>query len=158
MSRLKRKKKQKPEFCFLIPLRKKNLSKEETKKLLVKGLTADVFISGTNAITQDGKLVNIDGTGNRVAALLYGPKKVIIVCGVNKIVEDVEAGIRRIKHFAAPFNCARLKADTPCAKSGICNDAGCRNPARLCNEIAIIEGQREPKRMTIIIVGQELGF
>jgi len=136
----------------------KDLSKDEIKKLLIEGLTADVFLSGTNAITQDGKLVNIDGTGNRVAALFYGPKKVIIVSGANKIVEDVEAGIRRIKLWAAPFNCVRLNSDTPCARTGICKDSGCTQPTRVCNEIAIIDGQREPDRMIVIIVGQELGF
>lgn len=142
----------------LIDRYQKDLSKDEIKKLLVEGLSADVFLSGTNAITQDGKLVNIDGTGNRVAALFYGPKKVIIVCGANKIVEDAEAGIRRIKLWAAPFNCIRLNMDTPCSSTGICRDSACLQPTRVCNEIAIIEGQREPDRMTVIIVGQELGF
>lgn len=142
----------------LIDRYKKGLSKEEMKKFYVEGLSADVFLSSTNAITQDGKLINIDGTGNRAAALMYGPKKVIIVTGANKIVEDVEGGIRRIKLWAAPFNCVRLDMDTPCARGGICKDAACPLPDRICNEVTIIEGQRDPDRMMVIIVGQELGF
>jgi hypothetical protein len=142
----------------LIDRYKKGLSKEEMKKLYVEALSADVFLSSTNAITQDGKLINIDGRGSRVAALMYGPKKVIIVTGTNKIVEDVEGGIRRIKLWAAPFNCVRLNLNTSCARTGICNDLACTQPDRICNEVAIIEGQRESDRMTVIIVGQELGF
>ncbi len=142
----------------LIDRYKKGLSREEVKKLYVEGLSAEVFLSSTNAITQDGKLINIDGTGNRVAALMYGPKKVIIVTGANKIVEDVEGGIRRIKLWAAPFNCVRLDMDTPCARTGICSDLACTQPGRICNEVTIIEGQRDPDRMTVIIIGQELGF
>jgi hypothetical protein len=142
----------------LIDRYKKGLSKEEMTKLYVEALSADVFLSSTNAITQDGKLINIDGRGNRVAALMYGPKKVIIVTGTNKIVEDVEGGIRRIKLWASPFNCVRLNLNTPCARTGICNDLACTQPDRICNEVSIIEGQRESDRMTVIIVGQELGF
>jgi hypothetical protein len=142
----------------LIDRYRKELTREEVKKLLIEGLSCDVFLSGTNAITQDGKLVNIDGTGNRVAALLYGPGKVIIVTGVNKIVEDVEAAIRRIKLWAAPFNCISLGSNTPCARIGICNEPACPRESKSCNEITIIEGQREPDRMVVILIGEELGF
>lgn len=142
----------------LIDRYRKGLTKEEVRKFLLEGLSCDVFLSGSNAITQDGKLVNIDGTGNRVAALLYGPEKVIIVTGVNKIVEDVEAAIRRIKLWAAPFNCMSLGSNTPCARTGICNELACPRESKSCNEITIIEGQRDADRMTVIIVGQELGF
>ncbi len=142
----------------LIDRYRKELTREEVRKLLIEGLSCDVFLSGTNAITQDGKLVNIDGTGNRVAALLYGPGKVFIVTGVNKIVEDVEAAIRRIKLWAAPFNCISLGSNTPCARTGICNEPACPRESKSCNEITVIEGQREPHRMTVIIIGEELGF
>lgn len=142
----------------LIDRYRKGLTKDEVRRLLLEGLSCDVFLSGSNAITQDGKLVNIDGTGNRVASLLYGPEKVIIVAGVNKIVEDVEAAIRRIKLWAAPFNCMSLGSNTPCARTGICNELACPRESKSCNEITIIEGQRDANRLTVIIVGQELGF
>jgi hypothetical protein len=142
----------------LIDRYRKGLNKEEVRKLLIEGLSCDVFLSGTNAITQDGKLVNIDGTGNRVAALLYGSGKVIIVTGVNKIVEDVEAAVRRIKLWAAPFNCISLGSNTPCARTGICNELACPKESKSCNEITVIEGQRESDRMIVILIREELGF
>jgi len=148
----------KKEGITLLDRYKPGISKEEVAKMRLAGLTADCFISGTNAITLDGKLVNIDGIGNRVAAMAYGPDKVIIIAGYNKIVRDVEEGIRRIKEVAAPPNTVRVGANTPCSKTGFCNESACFPPERICNIITIIEGQRVSGRMSVVILAEELGF
>jgi hypothetical protein len=113
-------------------------------------------VAGSNAITEDGKIVNIDGLGNRLAAFCFGPEKVIIVAGRNKIVKDVAAAIERVKNVAAPMNARRFGAATPCAKTDKCSD--CDSPERICNLTLIIEKQRQPGRLTVILVNQELGF
>jgi L-lactate utilization protein LutB len=117
---------------------------------------ADVFLTSTNALTMDGKLVNVDGFGNRVAAISYGPKKVIVVAGINKIVPDVDAAMRRIKDYVAPIHARRRDRPVPCAQTGVCVD--CHAPERSCNVVSIIENQRDRSRMTVIIVGEELGL
>ena len=127
---------------------------------------ADVFITGTNAITLDGKLVNIDGAGNRVAAMIFGPGKVIIVVGVNKIVKDVDEGLERIHQIAAPLNARRhyLKHHTeafvnlPCVKTGICAD--CKHDWRICNYTVIIDGAmpQHHGRINVVLVGEDLGI
>jgi hypothetical protein len=116
---------------------------------------ADVYISSTNALTEDGQLVNIDGNGNRVAAMIYGPKKVYVVCGVNKIAKDLEAGIQRIKDNAYK-NARRLKLNTPCAITEKCSD--CSSPQRMCNVTTIINRKPTKTELEIIIVGEELGY
>ena len=131
-----------------------------------KVLSSDVFLSGTNAVTLDGKVVNIDGGGNRVAPMIFGPKKVIIVIGANKIVKNVDEAINRIKEFCAPINALRHSIqhhdtefmDLPCVKTGVCAD--CRKPQRICNFTTIIEGEshRSSGRMNIIIIGEPLGI
>jgi hypothetical protein len=140
--------------------------REKSDELMRKALLADVFISGTNAITLDGKVVNIDGAGNRVAALIFGPKKVIIVVGANKIVKDADEAISRIKELCAPMNALRhglQHHDTeflelPCARAGVCAD--CFQPQRMCNFTSIIEGESHwsTGRMNIIIIGEPLGL
>ncbi len=132
------------------------LSKEAALKARRGGTQAEYFIAGSNAITEDGKIVNIDGLGNRLAGFSFGPGKVIIVAGRNKIVRDVAAAVERIKNVAAPMNARRFGAATPCAKTGECSD--CASPDRICNLTLIIEKQRTPGRMTVILVNQELGF
>ncbi len=132
------------------------ISEEEKNGLKKENLLADVFLSSTNALTMDGKLVNIDGDGNRVAALIFGPRKVIIVTGINKIVADVEAALDRIKNYVTPIQGRRLNRPIPCAKIGKCVD--CRAPRRSCNAVVTIENQRQTDRMTVIIVGEELGL
>ncbi|MFH1651001.1 MAG: lactate utilization protein [Chloroflexota bacterium] len=127
---------------------------------------ADVFLTGTNAITLDGKLVNIDGVGNRVAPMVFGPKKVIIAVGVNKIVKDTEEALARIHEYAAPVNARRHAmlhghtdyASIPCAATGKCVD--CRHEWRLCRATTIIEGSFLPLkgRIHVVIVGEELGI
>lgn len=121
-----------------------------------RGLTADVFICGTNAITRDGMLVNRDGMGNRVAALAFGPKKVIVVAGINKIVDDLDSAVARIDQVAAPMNCERLDRDTPCRETLRCHD--CTGPGRICCVTSVIERQSDPDRLHIILVGEHLGF
>ncbi|KFD40774.1 hypothetical protein DK28_0215655 [Peptococcaceae bacterium SCADC1_2_3] len=134
-------------------------------KVMRRALTADYFLTGANAITLDGKIISTDGTGNRVAAMIFGPKKVIIVVGVNKIVKDAEEGIRRIREVAAPMNAVRhlIKhhnkfGELPCVRTGFCVD--CNHPRRNCHYTVIVEGaiEREKDRNHIIIVGEELGF
>ena len=132
------------------------LSEEESHQMRRDSLHADVFLTSTNALTMDGKLVNIDGTGNRVAAISYGPTKVIVVAGINKIVTDLEAAIRRIKDYITPLHARRRDRSVPCAKTGVCVD--CKIPERSCNIVTIIEHQRQKDRITIIIVGEELGL
>ncbi|MFC2041032.1 lactate utilization protein [Chloroflexota bacterium] len=132
------------------------LSGDEIDRLRKESLLADVFLTSTNALTMDGKLVNIDGYGNRVAAISFGPGKVIVVAGINKIVSDLEAAMKRIKDYTTPIHAGRRDSAVPCAKTGVCVD--CHTPQRLCNIVCIIEGQRRKDRMTVIIVGEELGL
>ena len=132
------------------------LSREESMKLRFEGLTADIMIASTNAITLDGRLVNLDGMGNRVAAMTFGPKKVILVVGMNKVAADLESAISRVKHYAAPVNAIRLSMGTPCVETGLCTD--CRSPQRICNVWSIIEGQLVKGRIHVKLVGENLGY
>lgn len=133
-----------------------DLSKQASLAARKAGTHADCFIAGSNAVTDDGKIVNIDGMGNRLAAFAYGPEKVIIVVGRNKIVKDVDAGIDRIKNVAAPMNARRFGANTPCAQTGKCSD--CDSPERICSLTLIIEKQRQQGRINVILVNADLGF
>jgi hypothetical protein len=119
-------------------------------------MTSDLFLSGVNAITMNGELVNIDFAGNRVNAMSYGPGKVILVAGYNKIVEDVQEAIKRIKNVAAPLNARRLNIDVPCAKLGRCVD--CNSPNRICRVVVILERKPALTDILIILVGEELGY
>lgn len=120
-------------------------------------LTCDVFISSSNAITEDGKLVNIDGMGNRVASMIFGPKKVIVIAGTNKIVKEVHAGIERIRNIATPMNVKRAGGTTPCV-TDVCDLKKCQPPNRHCHVITIIEKTPIKTDTTIILVKEELGF
>jgi hypothetical protein len=121
-----------------------------------QGLSADVMIASSNAITLDGKLVNLDGMGNRVAAMTFGPEKVILVVGVNKIVPDLDSAIARVKHYAAPVNSIRLGFKNPCEETGLCAD--CKSPKRICNMWSIIEGHMIKDRIHVKLVGEDLGY
>jgi hypothetical protein len=134
----------------------KGLSPEESIQMRRKGLTADVFVTGTNAVTLDGRLVNLDGAGNRVAALTFGPQRVIVVIGRNKIVADVDQALDRIWNLAAPLNAARLNRKTPCTQTAQCED--CASPDRICNHLLITERQMKPGRLAVILVDEDLGF
>jgi L-lactate utilization protein LutB len=119
-------------------------------------LLSDVFLMGTNAITEDGQLVNMDGNGNRVAALAFGPEKVIVVAGINKICSDLEEAVKRVRHTAAPINAFRFPGDTPCRKFGICAD--CRKEDCICSQLLITRGSMTKDRVHVVIVGEPLGF
>jgi len=134
------------------------LSKEEVIEVRRSQLTSDVFLSSSNAVTMDGKLLNADGTGNRVAAMIFGPPKVIIVTGINKIVKDAEEGLRRIRDVASPMNANRLGRNSPCGLEGTCVEDQCEPPERLCNIITILERRPDLTDITIILVGETLGY
>ncbi|HOD93338.1 MAG TPA: lactate utilization protein [Clostridia bacterium] len=123
---------------------------------------ADFLLSSTNALTEDGILYNVDGASNRVACLCYGPKKVIIIAGINKVVKNIEQAVLRVKHIAAPKNCVRLNRKTPCAHTGRCIsddiNIGCASPDRICCNYVITAMQRDKGRITVIIVNEELGY
>ena len=135
-----------------------NVTENEDIRLRRESLLADVFLMSTNALTMEGHLVNIDGTGNRVAALIYGPTKVIVIAGINKIVPDIETAIHRIKNYVSPIHARRRGRQLPCAKTGNC--VNCNAPERFCYALAIIEHQKlkNKERITVIIVGEELGL
>lgn len=132
------------------------LTPEQVFHLRRETLLCDVFLCSTNAITRDGKLVNIDGIGNRLAALTFGPRKVIVVAGVNKIAKDVEQALERVRDYAAPLHARRRAHKTPCVRTGACSD--CRSPDRICCVTTIVEFQKEKDRMTVILVGEDLGL
>ena len=131
-------------------------SPEEVKKIMHDALSADTYYMSTNAITVKGELINIDGNGNRVAALIYGPEQVVIVAGMNKVVPDIEYGIRRVRNSATPPNCIRLNKNTPCAATGVC--AHCLSPDCICNQIVVTRRSGNPDRIKVILVGEDLGY
>ncbi|MBD8973403.1 MAG: lactate utilization protein [Clostridiales bacterium] len=135
--------------------REKYVTPEEKRECFAKQTLADVFMMSTNAITLDGELVNIDGSGNRVACLSFGPTEVIVVAGMNKVVSNVEEGIARSRNFAAPPNTVRLGCDTPCAKIGQCGN--CLNDT-ICCQLVVTRASRVPGRIKVILVGEELGY
>lgn len=128
---------------------------EENKKIMHDAFNCDYYFMSSNAITADGELVNIDGTGNRVAALIYGPENVIIIAGMNKIVKDVEEGISRTRNVASPQNCVRLNKNTPCKVNGVCGNCFADT---ICDQIVITRASRIPNRIKVILVGEDLGF
>jgi L-lactate utilization protein LutB len=132
------------------------LNPEQLKEIYRKSFSADAYFVSSNAITENGELYNVDGNGNRVAAMLYGPDKVIVIVGVNKIVKDVHEAEIRMKYCAAPANAKRLNRKTPCAKVGCCME--CDSPERICNDYVIIRKQGHKGRIKVIIVGKELGY
>lgn len=132
------------------------ITREEKEEVERDNFRADFFISGVNALSEDGRIVNIDGYGNRVAPIFFGPKKVFLIAGVNKICHTLEQALVRAKQVAAPLNAYRLEQDTPCVKTGQCMD--CRSGSRICSYTAIIDRSPVPGRITLIIVGMELGL
>lgn len=128
---------------------------EEVKECKAKQINSDCFIMSTNAITLDGELVNIDGRGNRVCYMIYGPDSVVIVAGMNKVVANVDDAIRRIRNEATPPNCNRLNCDTPCAKTGKCGDCLTNS---ICSQIVITRTSLIPNRIKVVLVGEVLGY
>jgi hypothetical protein len=137
---------------------KEGVGKEEINEMRRQGMAADVYVSSSNAVTADGKLVNVDGTGNRVAAMIFGPGKVIVMVGMNKVAADVEAAIARVKNTAAPANALRVGVETPCSKTGFCQDPYCQPPHRICCQLVVTEASMTPGRLTVVLVGEALGY
>lgn len=129
---------------------------EEVGKIYRQAFSADTYLMSTNAITMDGELINIDGRGNRVAALIFGPGQVIVVAGMNKVATDEAAGLARVRNVAAPANCIRLGKTTPCTVTGRCGD--CFGDASICSQIVVTRRSSELNRIKVILVGEELGY
>lgn len=138
------------------PIDRDHCAPEDRGELMRQSLLADVFITGANGLSLDGQMVNIDGTGNRVAAIAYGPEQVIVVAGMNKVEDTLEDAIRRARTVAAPMNKQRFQSETPCAVTGICAD--CKSEGCICNQIIITRNCRPAGRIRFILIGQELGF
>lgn len=135
---------------------RKGLSAAERRIIMQEQLNCDLFFTGTNAVTLDGFLVNIDATGNRVCSMIFGPGKVWVVAGSNKIVADLTAAMRRIKEVAAPPNARRLGFKTPCAATGVCAD--CDSPDRICRVTTIIERRPRATEIGICLINEALGY
>ena len=135
---------------------KEGLTQEEIKNIYRAAFSADVYLTSSNAVTEEGELYNVDGNGNRVAAMLYGPDKVIVVIGVNKIVSCLEEAIQRSKNYSAPANAKRLNRNTPCAKVGYCME--CNSEDRICNEYTLIRRQGKKGRIHVLILNDNLGY
>lgn len=140
---------------------------EDIQKIYRDSFNADTYLCSSNAITENGELYNVDGLANRVAALTFGPKQVIVIAGINKIVADLNEAILRVKTIAAPKNCVRLNKDTYCAKCGHCVAVaegkkgmtdGCNSKDRICRNFVITAKQQNPDKIKVIIVGEELGY
>ena len=130
---------------------------EERIEIMRKGLTCDTFIMSTNAATQDGQLFNIDGMGNRTASLIFGPKSVVVIVGMNKVEPTLEAAIARARSTAATINAQRFDIQTPCKVNGMCAD--CLSPQSICNQMVRTRRNSGPKgRIKIILVGENLGY
>lgn len=134
----------------------RTLSPEDAMELRRQSLLVDLYITGTNAVTEGGQLVNLDMYGNRIAAITFGPKHVIILVGRNKIVADMEEAISRIKNYAAPVNTMRLDKKTPCVKTAVCED--CKSPDRICNTWTITEKSFPKGRVKVVLINEDLGF
>jgi L-lactate utilization protein LutB len=134
----------------------KSLTPEQSYELRRKSLLVDLFITGTNAVTEDGLLVNLDMIGNRACAINFGPKHVILLIGRNKIVEDLDEAVRRVKDYAAPVNAMRLDKKTPCVKTSYCED--CNSPDRICNVWTITEKSYPKGRIKVVLINQDVGL
>lgn len=136
--------------------RDKTTTPEDRVKAQKQALLADVFITGANALSLDGQMVNIDGNGNRVAAIVYGPDSVIVIAGMNKVVDTLEDAVRRARTVAAPANKQRFALQTPCEITGACAD--CKSEGCICNQLLITRNSKPAGRIKVILVGEELGL
>lgn len=132
------------------------LTGSEKREIYLDNFRADIFISGTNAITENGEIINIDGNGSRVAPMIYGPKKVILIVGTNKITKNAEEGWFRARQTAAPLDAVRLHKNTPCTVAGRCTD--CKSESRICNDFVMISRQFDPDRIHVIIIDGNYGY
>ena len=136
--------------------RDKTATPEEREQAMKKCLLADVFVTGANALSLDGQMVNIDGMGNRVAAIVYGPGSVVVIAGINKVADTLEAAVTRARTVAAPMNKQRFPVQTPCEVTGSCAD--CKSDGCICNQMLITRNCKPAGRIKFVIVGEELGF
>jgi hypothetical protein len=134
----------------------KGLSPEESMERRRQALLVDLFITGTNAVTETGQLVNLDATGNRVAGITFGPKNVMLFIGRNKIVPNLEEAMYRVKEYVAPVNSMRLERKTPCVKTSFCED--CKSPERICNTWTITEKSNPKGRTKIVLINESVGY
>ena len=128
---------------------------EEKQAMYLRAFSVDVYLTSANAISEDGVIVNIDGNGNRVAAITWGPKKVIFVIGINKVAQTVEAALARARSTASPINAARFDINTPCQTDGVCHN--CNSPESICNYVHFLRNSPRGKH-TVILVGEPLGY
>lgn len=135
---------------------KEDPTPEEYKAISRRAFYSDVYLASINAVTVDGELYNVDGTGNRVAAMLYGPDKVLLIIGMNKIVADEAEAVKRVREVTAPANCTRLNRQTPCIQHGSCVD--CQVDGRICNEYVWIRKQSVKDRIEVLILPEFLGY
>ena len=132
--------------------------REERTRRRREAVTAEWLVGGVNAITLSSEIVNVDGSGNRLAGYAFGAGKVILVAGVNKVVPDLAAALDRIRNTAAVQECRKLEKSTPCALTGRCDNDACRGPERQCGKILIIENEKIAGRITVVLIGEALGF
>lgn len=135
---------------------KEGLSREQMQDVFRQAFTADIFITSSNAITIDGCLYNVDGNGNRVAAMIYGPKEVLVIVGKNKIFGNEQEAMDHIKNVSAPANAVRLNKETPCTKTGHCMD--CKSPQRICSSYVKLGYQGNVDRIRVIVLNKEFGY
>lgn len=137
-------------------LDRSKVSAEQVDELYRRAFFADTYFMSTNAITLEGELINIDGTGNRVASLIYGPRQVIIIAGMNKVAKNQAEALSRIHHVACPQNAIRLNKNTPCSLTGACHD--CLNDDCICMQTVITRNSKPAGRIKVILVGEHLGY
>lgn len=130
--------------------------RDEAQRIYREAFSCDYYLSSANAISEDGVIVNIDGNGNRVAAITFGPKKVIFVIGLNKVAQDVNAALARARSTASPINAARFDINTPCRKDGICHN--CNSPESICNYIHFLRNSHPTGRHIVVLVGEDMGY
>ncbi len=136
--------------------RDKAKDNDEAQEIYRKAFSCDYYLSSVNAISEDGVIVNIDGNGNRVAAITFGPKFVIFIVGLNKVAQDVQSALARARSTASPINAARFEINTPCQLDGVCHN--CNSPQSICNYIHFMRNSHPAKRHTVILVGEDLGY
>lgn len=133
-----------------------DISKAKDRKIRMNQLTCDCFFCSANAISETGEIINVDGIGNRTSAMCFGPEKVIIVAGINKITPDLDAAIKRVHEVAAPMRAKSLNMKTPCAETGVCND--CNTPQRICRITTIVHRKPMLTDVSVVIINKNLGF
>jgi len=141
---------------FVLDHNDQALSSEEKMQTMRGELISDVFLCSSNAVTLEGELVNVDGAGNRVAAMSFGPKKVIVALGVNKICKNEASAFERIEQIVAPMNCKRLNMPNPCTKTGVCGD--CKSDTRICRIYSVIKRKPMKTDITVVVIGEDLGY